>query len=183
MNTWVVGHNPVAWLQEDKRAAGLLQWTSTSPGARLQGAAADGAAPEHAKKKPMPKPGAAKPGRAASPAQLSCAPTESSSLPSSGSGSDSGSGSTPPPPPAQPGAAVAAAATPVVTNYADARLQGSKTFFIKARIMAGQADVARSALGWRDFRWAAKDEAEPLVRSWRGGSKYWHAVEDALAER
>ena len=37
-------------------------------------------------------------------------------------------------------------------------------FFMKARIMAGQANIEKNELGIQDFKWLTKDEIQPLVR-------------------
>lgn len=53
-----------------------------------------------------------------------------------------------------------------------------KTFFMKARIMAGQANITDNKLEVADFRWLAKEEIEKVVTP-----NYWSAVQDMLAER
>lgn len=55
---------------------------------------------------------------------------------------------------------------------------GEKTFFMKARIMAGQADLQRNELGLQDFGWLAKEEVKPLVTP-----DYWTAIRNMMAER
>lgn len=55
---------------------------------------------------------------------------------------------------------------------------GSKTFFMKARIMAGQANLQDNVLGIKDFQWLAKEEVQKAV-----DSKYWRSVRNMLAER
>jgi large subunit ribosomal protein L46 len=61
----------------------------------------------------------------------------------------------------------------------DGRTQlGVKTFFMKARIMAGQADLSKSALGFKDFRWLAKEEL-PSVLS----TRHFSIVRNMLADR
>ena len=55
---------------------------------------------------------------------------------------------------------------------------GEKVFFLKARVLAGQADLARNALGLREFRWLARDEVRALVTP-----RYWAMTGDMLAER
>lgn len=40
---------------------------------------------------------------------------------------------------------------------------GVKTFFMKARIMAGQADLAANAYGDKDFLWLTREEIEKTV--------------------
>jgi large subunit ribosomal protein L46 len=55
---------------------------------------------------------------------------------------------------------------------------GLKTFFMRARIMAGQFNLADNKLGLSDFKWLAKEEVEKEV-----GRKYWHSIKNMLAER
>jgi large subunit ribosomal protein L46 len=55
---------------------------------------------------------------------------------------------------------------------------GAKTFFIKARIMAGQLNLKENKLGFKDFQWLAKDEIEKAV-----DGDYWRQVKNMLAER
>lgn len=52
-----------------------------------------------------------------------------------------------------------------------------KTFFMKARIMAGQADVT-AASEVKDFKWLAKDEIEKLFNP-----TYWSRVKNMLVEQ
>lgn len=53
---------------------------------------------------------------------------------------------------------------------------GEKTFFMKARIMAGQADLAVAEdKDFEDFKWVSKDEVEKLV-----DPKYWRRVKNML---
>lgn len=56
--------------------------------------------------------------------------------------------------------------------------QGSKTFFLKARIMAGQANLADNKLGLQDFKWLHKDELKDAV-----DGEYWRQVKNMLSER
>ncbi|CAI6334476.1 unnamed protein product [Periconia digitata] len=55
---------------------------------------------------------------------------------------------------------------------------GAKTFFMKARIMAGQANLKDNKLGLTDFKWLVKDEIKNEV-----DRHYWHSVKNMLAER
>lgn len=55
---------------------------------------------------------------------------------------------------------------------------GLKTFFMRARIMAGQLNLTDNKLGLSDFKWLAKEEVEKEV-----DRKYWHSVKNMLAER
>ena len=69
-------------------------------------------------------------------------------------------------------------------NYPEARTsggltqQGAKTFFLKARIMAGQVDLKENKLGHKDFKWLAKDELKKEV-----DGSYWKSIKNMLAER
>lgn len=55
---------------------------------------------------------------------------------------------------------------------------GFKTFFMKARIMAGQANLAKNQLGLSDFKWLAKEEIHKTV-----AGDYWKSIKNMLAER
>jgi large subunit ribosomal protein L46 len=55
---------------------------------------------------------------------------------------------------------------------------GAKTFFLKARIMAGQIDLKANKLGLQDFKWLAKEELQKEV-----GEVYWKSIKNMLAER
>ncbi|KAH4203296.1 hypothetical protein HBH98_240010 [Parastagonospora nodorum] len=55
---------------------------------------------------------------------------------------------------------------------------GAKTFFLKARIMAGQVNLKENKLGHKDFKWLAKDELQKVVEE-----PYWKSVKNMLAER
>ncbi|KAH7067822.1 39S mitochondrial ribosomal protein L46-domain-containing protein [Paraphoma chrysanthemicola] len=55
---------------------------------------------------------------------------------------------------------------------------GAKTFFLRARIMAGQVNLKENKLGLQDFKWLAKDELEKEV-----DGSYWKSVKNMLAER
>lgn len=55
------------------------------------------------------------------------------------------------------------------------RWLGAKTFFMKARIMAGQADLSNSTFGLKDFKWLAKEEL-PSVLS----PRYFSVVKSML---
>lgn len=59
-----------------------------------------------------------------------------------------------------------------------ALLEGEKTFFMKARIMAGQANLTKSKLGFQDFKWLAKDEIRKEV-----DPAYWKDVKNMLVEK
>ena len=55
---------------------------------------------------------------------------------------------------------------------------GKKVFFLKGRIMAGQADITKNILGLQDHKWLTKEEIKDHVTS-----RYFAQVENMLAER
>jgi large subunit ribosomal protein L46 len=55
---------------------------------------------------------------------------------------------------------------------------GEKTFFMKGRIMAGQANLKGNAFGLEDFKWLTKEEVHKAV-----ADKYWSSVRNMLADR
>jgi large subunit ribosomal protein L46 len=55
---------------------------------------------------------------------------------------------------------------------------GHKTFFMKARIMAGQADLKENKLGLEDFKWLTREEIAKEVHT-----DYWRQVKNMLADR
>jgi len=55
---------------------------------------------------------------------------------------------------------------------------GEKAFFMKARIMAGQANLKDNQLGLAEFKWLAKDEIQRVL-----APRDWKAVKNTLAER
>ncbi|KAJ5993485.1 hypothetical protein N7451_009209 [Penicillium sp. IBT 35674x] len=59
-----------------------------------------------------------------------------------------------------------------VANY------GEKTFFLKSRIMAGQADLSGSLQKLQDFKWVSKDEISQFVTQ-----KYYSSIKNMLADR
>ena len=60
---------------------------------------------------------------------------------------------------------------------AGVQVLGEKTFFMKSRIMAGQANVKENE-NLTDFKWLSKEEIQPFV-----SQQYWRSVKDMLAER
>lgn len=55
---------------------------------------------------------------------------------------------------------------------------GAKTFFMKARIMAGQVNLKENKFGFQDFKWLAKDELRDQVHG-----SYWRSIKNMLADR
>jgi len=67
---------------------------------------------------------------------------------------------------------------PILNSEKNVEELGQKVFFMKARIMAGQANIEQNKLGLSDFKWLAKEEVEQAV-----APKYWSAVRNMLPER
>lgn len=57
-------------------------------------------------------------------------------------------------------------------------LRGEKFFFMKGRIMAGQANLTDNKLGLTDFQWLAKDEIQETLTP-----RDWNGVKNILSER
>ena len=55
---------------------------------------------------------------------------------------------------------------------------GEKTFYMKARMLAGQIDLKNNDLGLGDFRWLTQEEMRNTLRP-----RDFAAVKDILAER
>jgi len=55
---------------------------------------------------------------------------------------------------------------------------GEKVFFMKARIMAGQADMSKNVFGDGEFKWLHKEEIEKVVTP-----NYWSSVKNMLVDR
>lgn len=67
---------------------------------------------------------------------------------------------------------------PVFNEDTTIKARGEKTFFIKGRIMAGQADLSGNLLGYKDFNWLTKEELQekfPL--------SYFRSVKNMMADR
>jgi large subunit ribosomal protein L46 len=63
-----------------------------------------------------------------------------------------------------------------VANKVD--ILGEKVFYLKARIMAGQANLAENSFGLKDFKWLAREELEQQVER-----SYWHSIKNMLPAR
>lgn len=55
---------------------------------------------------------------------------------------------------------------------------GDKMFFLRGRILAGQAKLNKNKFGYKDYRWLCKDEIQDTASSW-----YWSNVKNMLADR
>jgi large subunit ribosomal protein L46 len=53
-----------------------------------------------------------------------------------------------------------------------------KTFFMKGRILAGQADLTGNQFGWKDFMWLTKQEMEK-----RFDRKFFDAIKNTMSDR
>lgn len=58
------------------------------------------------------------------------------------------------------------------------KARGEKTFFLKGRIMAGQADLTGNPLGYKDFNWLTKDELKEKFPA-----AYFRAIKNMMADR
>ena len=57
-------------------------------------------------------------------------------------------------------------------------LRGEKVFFMKARIMAGQANLQGALEDLEDFQWLARGEIQTIFQP-----RDWNAVKNILGER
>jgi large subunit ribosomal protein L46 len=55
---------------------------------------------------------------------------------------------------------------------------GEKLFYMKARIMAGQANLTDNKFGLKDFKWLAREELEQQVEK-----PYWNSIKNMLPAR
>lgn len=67
---------------------------------------------------------------------------------------------------------------PVVKDGAKVEKKGEKVFFLKGRIMAGQADLEDNSLGLTDFKWLTKEELKDTL-----DPHYYQSVRNMMAER
>lgn len=67
---------------------------------------------------------------------------------------------------------------PIADKATGAELHGEKTFFMKSRIMAGQADLSASPLNLKDFKWLSKNEISQHVQP-----QYYSYIKNMLVDR
>jgi len=67
---------------------------------------------------------------------------------------------------------------PIVAEAKEASKRGEKVFFLKGRIMAGQADLKANKHGLTDFKWLTKDELKAQLPR-----NYYDSVKNMMAER
>lgn len=56
--------------------------------------------------------------------------------------------------------------------------KGQKTFFLKGRIMAGQADLSANKHDYKEFKWLTKEELAEVLEP-----EYYRSVRNMLADR
>ncbi|KAL9137638.1 MAG: hypothetical protein Q9175_001157 [Cornicularia normoerica] len=66
----------------------------------------------------------------------------------------------------------------IVNEESGSLLRGEKLFFMKARILAGQANLKDNQFGLEDFQWLAKEEIQKAFHP-----RSWNAVKNILPER
>lgn len=67
---------------------------------------------------------------------------------------------------------------PVVDQATGIENRGEKTFFLKSRIMAGQADLSANTQNLKDFQWLSKEEISKFVRP-----EYYSSIKNMMADR
>ena len=67
---------------------------------------------------------------------------------------------------------------PVIDEENQTDTRGEKTFFMKARIMAGKPSLTDNSYDLADYQWLAKNEIKNAV-----DPRDWSAVKNILAER
>ena len=66
----------------------------------------------------------------------------------------------------------------IVNEKTGSKLLGEKVFFMKARILAGQANIKDNQFGLEDFQWLTKEEIQKAFHP-----RFWKAVKNILPER
>lgn len=67
---------------------------------------------------------------------------------------------------------------PVRDSNGAVKTRGEKTFFLKGRIMAGQADLKNNSMGYTDFKWLTKEELKKELPR-----EYFHGVRNMMSDR
>ena len=68
--------------------------------------------------------------------------------------------------------------SPSPPAHETAEMVGEKTFFIKTRIFAGQANLSQPNQPYEDFAWLTREEIEAKVHP-----GYWSRIKNMLAEQ
>ena len=66
----------------------------------------------------------------------------------------------------------------ITEKDAETEIRGEKVFFMKARIMAGQANLKDNKFSLQDFRWLDREEIQKAIHP-----RDWNAVKNLLPER
>ncbi|PKS10345.1 hypothetical protein jhhlp_002096 [Lomentospora prolificans] len=67
---------------------------------------------------------------------------------------------------------------PVVDKDGNETQRGVKSFFLKGRIMAGQANLEGNRFGLQDFKWLTREELKETL-----APEYFHGVRNMMADR
>ncbi|KAJ2972869.1 hypothetical protein NQ176_g6913 [Zarea fungicola] len=67
---------------------------------------------------------------------------------------------------------------PTVGKDGAVQTKGCKTFFLRGRIMAGQADLKGNPLGYTDFKWLTREELEKELPT-----EYYRGVRNMMSDR
>jgi len=67
---------------------------------------------------------------------------------------------------------------PITNTEKNVEEVGERTFFMKARIMAGQADLKANTFGDKEFKWLSSEEIQQAVTP-----KYWSSIANMLTGR
>ncbi len=67
---------------------------------------------------------------------------------------------------------------PVLKEDATVEKKGEKIFFMKSRIMAGQANLKDNTMGLTDFKWLTEEELEKEL-----APDYFDSVKNMMGER
>lgn len=67
---------------------------------------------------------------------------------------------------------------PVLAEDGTEAQRGVKSFFLKGRIMAGQADLKDNRYGLKDFKWLTREELKETL-----APEYFHAMRKMMADR
>jgi large subunit ribosomal protein L46 len=67
---------------------------------------------------------------------------------------------------------------PMFNEDSSIKQRGEKTFFLKGRIMAGQANLTGNPMGYKDFNWLTKEELKEKLPF-----PYFRGVRNMMADR
>lgn len=67
---------------------------------------------------------------------------------------------------------------PILRDDGSLQERGEKIFFLKGRIMAGQADLKDNNFGYVDFKWLVKEELAEVL-----APEYYHSVRNTMPDR